>query len=282
MLATDAKRSARAGRGHPGDRAFGIAQKKGLLLVAMDQYRLCSAVQCPRAVRDDCTAGLDGVTRALPSVTIAVRDRSGNDIGVAIALDGRIIPRGRAVDVDPGHHALSYTIGGVTRQHEFVAHEGEKSRPIVVTDEPTSNASETGSRATVHLVGPIVTGVLGAALVTYGVASYLGYASKEDRLQRMFNEACQPPGDTDPACSPSQSEAQRRARDEYDANEDDASERAPFVMTGTVFGALAIAGAITWFILTTPKSKPTSGSLFPVIAPPIGSRASSWGFGGTF
>lgn len=110
---------------------------KTQLVAARVKLVTCSSEACPKVVRQDCSAWLDEVDRALPTVVLAARDGGGKDlVEVRVQLDGApLVDRldGKAVAVDPGDHVLRFESHGEAHEEKVVVREGEKNRIVSVT-----------------------------------------------------------------------------------------------------------------------------------------------------
>lgn len=111
----------------------------------------CSDPSCPVMVRSDCTARLDEVQKAQPTLVLDVKSRGGDDMtDVKVTVDGGPFTAkldGTAVPMDPGQHTFTFEAPGfeaVTKT--LVLKETEKDRrervvlrkiPKVAPDSPT-------------------------------------------------------------------------------------------------------------------------------------------------
>jgi hypothetical protein len=107
--------------------------KSGKLRDAVKALAACADPSCPDEVKAECALRLQETRRAIPTLSLALQDQAGHDIGTAtIKIDGTPIPGaqdGRAIDLDPGeHHVVVEAPGFVLLDRSFVAHVGEKGR----------------------------------------------------------------------------------------------------------------------------------------------------------
>jgi hypothetical protein len=252
-----------------------LKEKRGKLVEAEQLYAACAATSCPSMVRADCTAKRDEVQRRIPTVTIVVRDPSGNDVTAYVEIDGKpIADRAHAQAVDPGEHTIGYRAEGkkpATQKVTVV--EGEKARVITLStkdgvDAParangeasTSTSTSTSQVASSDgqtIVGPVIVGtagvlLLGAAIVVQALAQ-----NEDDKSQEFTRQANDPSTSAENRSTLLHAASSRR----------DAAERNQLVaIVGGIGGLLFIAGGVTWFLLTRP-SKPASTSFAPMIAP---------------
>ncbi len=218
----------------------------GALLAAADEALGCSRAACPALVRADCSAWLDQLRRATPSIIVSVRSQRGDEVDVRVALDGR--PwlhglHGHAHSLDPGRHVLRIEHPGFPAQEvQLLAREGEQERIVEVDLRPTGPASapkaplaavpslskqalHTGAEADV--AAPTLSYVLaGLGAVSGGIGAY--YAM---RVQREYGDAV---ADCRPFCSSRRVESIRVGRWVADA------------AIGTSALALVAAGVVYW------------------------------------
>ena len=191
--------------------AFDRGQELQLALqlrAAREQYLACSRDACHALVRKDCATHLDEVTRDLPTVTLAARDRAGKDLPrTRVWLDGTELEPAKltsAVAVDPGAHALRFEHPSLPPHEEsIVARVGEKNRAIVaVLEAPTpSSRDAAGARAVgaspAGAQDPPTSNTLGFVLAGASALSLSGFAffgvsglNEKDRLLDTCAAAC--------------------------------------------------------------------------------------------
>lgn len=158
-----------------------LLRMQGKLKDARLEFLSCTKTACPLLVRKDCNEYVAEIDRLLPSVTIVVRDASGNDIADAqIAIDGAPIEErvGQSVQLDPGPHALHIVTAHGTIDKTVVVQEGDKMRRIevalpaaVTLDRPRKDEAPATSVGSM-LAWPLV----GAGVVGVGVGAYFAVA----------------------------------------------------------------------------------------------------------
>lgn len=114
-----------------------LLQRQGKLLAARERALVCTRPVCPPVVKQDCDALLSTLELTIPSLVVGARDEAGNDVvGASVTLDGvRVdVQAGKAIEVDPGVHALHAEAAGRTpTDQRIVVREGERARPVVLT-----------------------------------------------------------------------------------------------------------------------------------------------------
>lgn len=243
-------------------------RKAGKLREARAQLVTCSQDACPPAVKKDCNQWLGEVTSELPSVVIAATDPSGADTAaVRVIVDGVVVAErldGKAIELDPGEHALRFEHAGKVVEQTMVIRQSEKNRTVTATFVPpkpapaasTSGPSEPAPSSEAPRPTPTavyVLGGVGIASLALGTYFYFAQKSLHDDLA----------GRCAPACSP-----------------DDVS---PLKTKQTIAGVSAGVGvaallAATVLYVSRGPGEPTSTG-FDVIAAPRGAAMS---FGGRF
>jgi hypothetical protein len=87
-------------------------------------------------VKRDCGRWLEELSRAIPTVVVAVRDERGRDVLDARAtIDGQSIPiDGKPVPLDPGRHEVRAVRSGASSvAQEIVVAEGDRDRTVTLT-----------------------------------------------------------------------------------------------------------------------------------------------------
>ncbi len=106
------------------------------LLQARTGFRACSQSPCPSFIRADCEATLRAVEQQLPTLVIAVRSDSGEELTAArVSVDGAPTNylRGVQIELDPGLHTVRATsASGAEAALDIVAREGEKNRVVTL------------------------------------------------------------------------------------------------------------------------------------------------------
>jgi hypothetical protein len=127
-------------------------RRDGKFSAAHQKLQQCSDPACPGIVRDDCVQRLDELERAQPTIVFDAKDPDGHDlVAVHVTVDGAPLAdklEGRALRVEPGSHAFTFTAAGSpTVTETFVLKEGEKERRerivIGATAKPPSAAQAT-------------------------------------------------------------------------------------------------------------------------------------------
>ena len=130
-------------------------RRESKLSAARQQLLSCSDPSCPAVVRGDCTARLDEVQKAQPTLVLDVKSRAGEDLtDVKVTVDGAPFTAkldGSAVPMDPGEHAFLFEAPGFEAVNKtLVLKETEKDRrerivlrkiPKAAQDSPTTGAT---------------------------------------------------------------------------------------------------------------------------------------------
>jgi hypothetical protein len=103
------------------------------LAAARRQLEACMDAACPGLVRSDCTARLDELEKAQPTLVLDVKDRAGDDLTeVKVTVDGEPLAAkldGTALRFDPGLHTFGFDAPGFEPLTKtFVLKETEKGR----------------------------------------------------------------------------------------------------------------------------------------------------------
>jgi hypothetical protein len=156
-------------------KAYEKAQEEkmaGQLNAALVHLKSCIAPICPRFIREDCVRWMDETESALPSVVFAVR-RDGKDLtDVEVLCDGLLLTKsldGKAIPLDPGPHAFSFSIPNVAPvERQALIRAGERNRIINVE---FRSAGEKGiTRADTNLLAEPSEHKAGIGYLTYGLA----------------------------------------------------------------------------------------------------------------
>jgi hypothetical protein len=117
------------------------------LLDAQAALLLCARDPCPTALRPECAQWLAEVQRALPSVVVAAKSASGDDVREGrVLVDGKPFIAsldGTAKDVDPGDHVFRFEGTGLSAvEQRVLVREGEKARVVTfqLAAPPAANA----------------------------------------------------------------------------------------------------------------------------------------------
>jgi hypothetical protein len=177
-------------------------QKK--LRAARKELVSCAQEICPAVVKKDCVTWLKEVDDSLPTVIVAARDGSGNDLtDVRVTVDGELLAErieGSALAVDPGAHTFKFESAGTTVESKVLIRETEKNRVITVTigekPKPIDKPIEAPPPAKTPDAPPsrgIPTGayVFGAvAAASFVGFAYFGLSGRADR--DSLKETCAP------------------------------------------------------------------------------------------
>ena len=161
----------------------------------------CQDPACPLAIRSDCAAWQEEVTRVLPTLLVVVeRDDDGRS-AVELELDGRKLELPnppRPIEMLPGTHLLSVSLAGYPKiERVVVLDKGEKNHLVRVTfahEAPTPlPVAPREPRATRPI--PIGTYALAggavAAFATSGIFLASALSARDDALERCAPE-CEP------------------------------------------------------------------------------------------
>ncbi len=236
----------------------------------------CSDPSCPVMVRSDCTARLDEVQKAQPTLVLDVKSRGGDDMtDVKVTVDGGPFTAkldGTAVPMDPGQHTFTFEAPGfeaVTKT--LVLKETEKDRrervvlrktPKVVPEVPTGPLPDEPLAAEpTHGLGTqrwlaIGVGVVGVAGIAVG--SVFGLKASSDWSAQQS------------ACGSSSSCADHGGAVTDHANLTTDSTIATWAFIGG--GALLASGALL-FLTAPPRHVPPSAGF--VVVPVAGPRSAA-------
>lgn len=110
---------------------------QGRLVAARSLFVACAQSSCPKIVAESCRAWLAEVEERLPSLVLAARSESGEDLSeVRVELDGAPLVSkltGARVPVDPGPHVLVFHHGGRVAEQRLVVRDGERGRAVLVS-----------------------------------------------------------------------------------------------------------------------------------------------------
>lgn len=113
-----------------------VARNSGKLRESEEQLRICVRDVCPDFVKVDCGQWLSDVRREMPSVILVVTDGKGNELtDVQVTMDGALLASatdGKAFEVNPGPHELTFEREGVKRSERVSIRQGEKNRVIKI------------------------------------------------------------------------------------------------------------------------------------------------------
>lgn len=157
-------------------------QRSGKFIEARALLSRCSQADCPAAIQTDCGEWSMQLGARVPSLALGVVDANGAEIvDSELTLDGKPVTAapGLAVEMDPGvHRADARTTNGQTGTIRFVAHEGERSRKIVLrlsapAATPTPDTERPWPLGPIAVAGGgLVLSGLGAGFVVAGATSF--------------------------------------------------------------------------------------------------------------
>ncbi len=171
-------------------------RRAGKLIEARETFGGCAKIECPKEIGERCTGWLQELESAIPSIVVSVQDANGMDVLDATArIDGIVqdVRSGKAVEVDPGVHAIEVTSASGDAKMDVVVREGERARmvrvglppPKPVPVEPEPPPSKSGWK-----VAAIVSG--GVGLVATGFFIGLAAVGVSDRSSLGCDVGCGP------------------------------------------------------------------------------------------
>lgn len=258
------------------------------LAAARKQLEACMDSACPGLVRSDCTARLDELEKAQPTLVLDVKDRAGDDLtDVKVTVDGEPLAAkldGTALRFDPGQHTFGFDAPGFEPvSRTFVLKETEKGRrervvlkraAKVASSQPSTGAPITNLPETPPGGEPpsglgaqrwlgIVAGGVGVAGIATGAVFGL-MASSEWNAQQS---ACGSPS----SCPDHDGAVTHHANMTTDGA----------ISTWTFIGGGALlAGGALLFITAPRRAAPASSAL--VVSPAAGPRSVSLSLTGSF
>ena len=227
-------------------------RQQGKLHAALEQLATCSDPACSSELRQDCAQRVSAVNAAMPTLIVAAKDGTGNDLSaVTVTLDGAPLLTtldGRPLSVDPGHHAFHFeTPGAPPQDKQLVVREGEHDRPVnvvlaspsattTVITGPTDAGSVASATWSTRKTLALVTG--GVGLVGIGLGAVFGALAIADKNKEGQN--CGTPA----TCGNF-----AQASEDYRVAGNNATGATLAFIAG---GVLVAGGAVLWF--TAPKS----------------------------
>ncbi len=237
-----------------------LLRSKNQLREAKARFVTCSQSACPAAVRADCTAWLDEVTRAVPTLAVRVNDDQGHDVTTArLFVDGAAAPAdqasGTSFEINPGKHVFRAELAdGTSAEEVAIVAAGERNRIVRITVKSTATTQSNGGTETTppattpgpassdsRGVPPAVFVAGGVALVSVGLFLFFQTRawSDHDRLE----STCAPTHRCDPG------------------EVDDAEAKVTAAKISLGVGALALAVGASIFFIDRAQSKPRSARL---------------------
>jgi hypothetical protein len=238
----------------------------GRLTSAKQTFLSCAQSSCPPLVQADCARFGEELDRIVPTVSFAARDTLGGDLPDTIAYvdDQNVALRlddGRSYDLDPGKHTIRFVHDGHETKVSIVLSQGEKGRNVIATFADGVVASSTPApqpavvKARRPLAPLLVAGIGAAAAITGGVLVVVGVKDVPAACSIGTRECTAPPGD------PSLDQAHRGVT------------LANFGIGVGVGGAALLAGGAIWYFAQPARPPVEAASIFPPIAPWIGTRS---------
>lgn len=184
--------------------SFGRAQRmrrEAMLLEARQELLACAQDGCFDAVRVKCLQWLDEVDADIPTLVIAIKDKRGETPPDArVLIDGggaSAALGGRALEVNPGTHEMSVTLGSGERMVKTVTIlQGQKNQSVVFDFTPPEEPTNTlppqvivrGSSTNVPAI--IAFGVGGAALAAGIITGALALKDGDDLEEQCDQVGC--------------------------------------------------------------------------------------------
>ena len=241
-------------------------RQHGQLHEALKQLAVCSDASCPDEVKAECSRRIEDVKAAMPTLILAAKDGSGNDLyDVKVSMDGAPLATtldGRPLSVDPGEHLFVFEEAGqapvekklVLREGDHDRREGVVLGPPPPPIPPTPPASSRPTWWTTQRILALVSG--GVGLVGVGLGTSWGLYAISSQNQEKKN------------CSAASCNNGPQANVDYSSAKNNATASDVSFAAGAAFLA---AGAVLWF--TAPSVQ---------IAPAVGSRSGGLVLGGSF
>jgi hypothetical protein len=166
------------------------------LLAAREKLFDCAAQSCPGLIQDDCAEWLEEVQENIPTLVLAARTATGEELVEVRVLDGdRVLAErleGKPIELDPGSYSLRFeTEGAAPVTVRVVARAGMKNHVVsaVLTRDAVADEEEEEASP------PVAFWVLGAvgtvALASFGTFAILGQKQYSD-LQDECAPGCDP------------------------------------------------------------------------------------------
>jgi hypothetical protein len=231
----------------------------GELLNARDKFLICSRDACPAVVRSSCASWLSEVDQQLPSIVIRAADAANADITDGSAtVDGVKYPlNGKPIPLDPGKHVVIVdTDQGVHLEKKLLLAAGEKSRLIELqvpapAEPEGAKPSEPAPPRKPESSAGVPTGawVLGGlGVVALGSFGYFALSAKSEL------------GKLEDSCSPGCSDEETKT----------GRNKALIADISLGVGVAALAGAVTWTLLSGSSEEEPKSSAKLLLAPAPG------------
>jgi hypothetical protein len=247
-------------------------RQHGKLHEALKQLAACADAGCPGEVKTECSRRIDEVKAAMPTLILAAKDTSGNDLyDVKVTMDGTPLATtldGRPLSVDPGAHVFVFRQAGqAPLEKALVLREGDHDRreqvvigqPLPVSPQqlwspPSLPPPAKPSRWSTQRTLAVLAGGLG--VVGVGLGTSWGVFALSSQNQEKSH------------CSTSSCSNPNQATVDYDTAHTDATASTVAFGAGAAFLA---AAAVLW--LTAPSVH---------VTPAVGSRGGGVVLGGRF
>lgn len=279
VLFADAARADDAACVDGAEKALAL-RDQGKLKEALASLAICSDPSCPQEVSSECSRRIEAINRALPSIVLAAKDGSGNNLSrVKVSIDGALAAEvldGRPLTVNPGEHTFRFeVIGQAPLEKKFVVREGEKDWRETVTIGLPAVAQTTSPPPPTTLPPPpppppsswngrktlaVVTGAAGLVGVGLGIG-FGAFASSAQSSEKNH-------------CSSASCTNYPQAVEDYNTANKDATGSTIFWIAGAVFLA---GGIVLW--VTAPSGSSSSGRGLR-LTPLVGARSGGLSFGG--
>jgi hypothetical protein len=165
---------------------------EGQLHRAHEQLLVCARAPCPREMWPDCMRWLSEAEQRMPSIVLGAQDATGADAtDVRVTMDGKPLAErldSRAIEIDPGEHALVFQRGDESLQQKIVLAEGEKNRLVRVQlartketphDAPPPERTTSGGGSGVPTATYVAGGI---GLVALGAFTIFGLSGRADYM----------------------------------------------------------------------------------------------------
>ena len=255
-----------------------LKEKRGRLIDAELLYAACADPKCPGMIRNDCSAKRDEMNRRIPTITVVVRDASGNDLTSYVEIDGHpVTDRAHAQPIDPGEHVVNYRAEGKKpATQKITVVEGEKARVISITaregDAPAPPASAPPRETTQpspppqeaqgsgSVVAPVIVGSIGVLALIAGVGVQVMAVAEDGKRKDLEADLQRAQFDGQPPAVLDEIDASRQSRKEAAEN-----DQMIAILLGA--GGLVLIGTgVVLYFVTRPSSKKTS-VVAPIVAP---------------
>jgi hypothetical protein len=245
------------------------AKEQGKLTLARKLFLSCAQSACPSLVSNDCARFADDLGRQQPSVSLAARDGSGNDLpDTTVYIDDVLVATrlddGRPHDVDPGKHVFRFSNGGHDETVTIVIGSGEQGRSVAAVFGAKPAPAATGTHPTPHAETPHVTHPTGSRALMIGglAATVAGAAFGAFELTRVPS-----------ACSISTNQCAAAPGDPVFSQAQSAMHLANIGWTVTGVGLAAAIGGTIWYFTGAHDSEKERLAITPWAAPNSGGFA---------